>query len=209
MRRCARRSSGTRSGWRIETSSGSRSKSGAVKVATQSTVSWASTEGVVERRSQRKQLGAPGRPREAADAHAHGVDRATAEDRDELVAGLLDRQPALDDGPVDRRRARPRSRSPGSRARGAGRRGGRGSRSTRRSTGVGGAHGRTGRWSTPNRSLERMHGGHLVSDRADAADARHDVDDLVGRAPDDEPLEVARRLEDREVRLGSPRRRGR
>ena len=53
----------------------------------------------------------------------------------------------------------------------------------------------------PEPVLERMDGGHLVRDRADAADARDDVDDLVGRPPDHELLEVAGRLEDLEVRL--------
>ena len=49
--------------------------------------------------------------------------------------------------------------------------------------------------------LERVDRGHLVGDRADPADPGHDVDDLVGRPADDEPLEVARRLEDLEVGL--------
>jgi hypothetical protein len=53
----------------------------------------------------------------------------------------------------------------------------------------------------PKAMLERVDGGHLVRDGADAADARDDVDDLVGRPPDHEPLEVARGLEDLEVRL--------
>ena len=53
----------------------------------------------------------------------------------------------------------------------------------------------------PNSVLERVDGAHLVRDRADAADARDDVDDLVGRPADDEPLEVARRLEDPEAGL--------
>ena len=44
-------------------------------------------------------------------------------------------------------------------------------------------------------------GAHLVGDRADAADAGDDVDDLVGRAAHDELLEVARRLEDPQARL--------
>ena len=49
--------------------------------------------------------------------------------------------------------------------------------------------------------LEGVDRGHLVGDRADAADAGDDVDDLVGRPADDQALEVARRLEDLEVRL--------
>ena len=46
-----------------------------------------------------------------------------------------------------------------------------------------------------------MDGAHLVCDRADAADAGDDVDDLVRGPSDDELLEVARRLEDAETRL--------
>ena len=53
----------------------------------------------------------------------------------------------------------------------------------------------------PKPCLEGVDRAHLVGDRADAADAGDDVDDLVRRAADDEPLEVARRLEDLEVRL--------
>ena len=49
--------------------------------------------------------------------------------------------------------------------------------------------------------LEGVDGGQLVGDRADPADPRDDVEDLVRRAPDDEPLEVARRLEDPEAGL--------
>ena len=71
------------------------------------------------------------------------------------------------------------------------------------------ARGPAGSISTPKRPLEGVDGGHLVGDRADAADARDDVDDLVRRSADDEPLEVARRLEDLEVRLRHLRRRGR
>ena len=51
------------------------------------------------------------------------------------------------------------------------------------------------------RVLERVDGAHLVGDRADPADARDDVEDLVGRPAADQPLEVARRLEDPEMRL--------
>ena len=51
------------------------------------------------------------------------------------------------------------------------------------------------------RVLEGVDSGHLVGDRADAADAGDDVDDLVGRPTDDQPLEVAGRLEDLEMGL--------
>ena len=57
--------------------------------------------------------------------------------------------------------------------------------------------------------LERVDRAHLVGDRADAADARDDVEDLVRRAADDERLEVARRLEDLRAAPRRPRRRGR
>ena len=49
--------------------------------------------------------------------------------------------------------------------------------------------------------LERVDGRELVRDRADAADPGDDVDDLVRRPADDDPLEVARRLEDPETGL--------
>ena len=49
--------------------------------------------------------------------------------------------------------------------------------------------------------LERVDRAHLVGHRADAADPGDDVDDLVRRPADDERLEVAGRLEDREVGL--------
>ena len=131
-----------------------------------------------------------------------------AEDRDELVAGLLHPQGLLDERPVVGRHRDARSRSRGSRARGAGRCGARGSRSTRRSRA--GAAGR-GRRVDPDAEevLERVDRAHLVGDRADPADAGDDVDDLVGRPADDELLEVARRLEDPEAGLDRPRRPGR
>ena len=49
--------------------------------------------------------------------------------------------------------------------------------------------------------LEGVDRGHLVGDRADPADAGDDVDDLVAGAAHDQPLEVARRLEDLQARL--------
>ncbi len=49
------------------------------------------------------------------------------------------------------------------------------------------------------RVLHRMHGAHLVGDRADAADARHEVRRLGEGAAAQERLEEARRLEDREL----------
>src|SRR6185437_1090125 len=51
----------------------------------------------------------------------------------------------------------------------------------------------------PEQRLERVNGAHLVRDRADAADPGDDVDDLVRLPADDQPLEVARRLEDLEL----------
>ena len=49
---------------------------------------------------------------------------------------------------------------------------------------------------TPQRVLDRVHGAHLVGDRADAADARGDVGRLGEGAAAQERLEEARRLED-------------
>ena len=48
------------------------------------------------------EIGAPGHPREAADPHGDRVDRAAAQDGDELVAELLERQALLHHGPVVR-----------------------------------------------------------------------------------------------------------
>ena len=45
-----------------------------------------------------------------------------------------------------------------------------------------------------------MDRGHLIGDRTDAADARHDVHDLVRSVPTT-ALEVARRLEDLQMGL--------
>ena len=58
-------------------------------------------------------------------------------------------------------------------------------------------------------ALEGVDGGQLVGDRADPADPGDDVDDLVGGTPDDEPLEEARRLEDPRAGPPRPRRPGR
>src|SRR6476659_5880243 len=49
--------------------------------------------------------------------------------------------------------------------------------------------------------LEGVDRAHLVRDRADAADAGHDLEHLVGGPAHDERLEVARRLEDLQTRL--------
>jgi len=56
--------------------------------------------------------------------------------------------------------------------------------------------------STSKQVLEGHRRAHLVGDRADAADSGGDVDDFVGRPTDDELLEVARRLEDRQAGFG-------
>ena len=50
------------------------------------------------------------------------------------------------------------------------------------------------------RVLHRVDGAHLIGDRADAADARHEVGRLGEGAAAQERLEEARRLEDRELR---------
>ena len=47
--------------------------------------------------------------------------------------------------------------------------------------------------------FEALDGGHLVGHRADAADAGHHVQDLVGMTAHHEPLEEAGCLEDREL----------
>jgi len=47
--------------------------------------------------------------------------------------------------------------------------------------------------------LERMDRAHLIGDGADSADPGDDVDHLVGRPADDQGLEIARRLEDRQA----------
>ena len=190
-------------GWRSATRRGSRSNDRRRRApATSSTVAWAMLERLVERRA------AAPRARRARNAREKPPTRTLTGwigrppmQLDDPVAGLLEAQAALDAPAGGRWPARGRSGSRGSRARGAGRRGARGSRSTRRSRAAGGAPGSPGRPRSPNSVLERVDGGHLVGDRADAADAGDDVDDLVGRPADDEPLEVARRLEDLEVRL--------
>ena len=97
--------------------------------------------GSLEGFDQRSQLAARGRAVEAADADVDRVDLASADECHQLVPGLLQRQPTLDEPPARHVPARPRPRSRGSRARGACRRGGRGSRSTRRSRGCGAAPG--------------------------------------------------------------------
>ena len=55
-------------------------------------------------------------------------------------------------------------------------------------------------------ALESVDRRELVGDGADPADPGDDVDDLVGRPADDQPLEEARRLEDPEPGLRRPRR---
>jgi len=49
--------------------------------------------------------------------------------------------------------------------------------------------------------LDRVHGAHLVRDRADAADASHQVGQLVGAPAARERLEEARRLVDLEAQV--------
>ena len=86
--------------------------------------------------------------------------------------------------------------------RAAGRRGGRGSGSTRRSRAAGAAPRPSSATDTPQASSIAAAGAHLVGDRADPADAGGDVGGLgVAPAPQ-QRLEEARRLEDVERDVG-------
>ncbi len=158
-------------------------------------------EGGIEVGSQDLEL-APRRDlREAADADADRMDGPPAEDRHDAIAGLLEGQTPLDGRPVENGEL----------------------------DGIG-APEEVGRVQqvevqgvtldplaaveqAPERShrgldldpgemLERVDGGHLVGDGTDPADARDDVEHLVRGPADDELLEVPRRLEDRQLRLG-------
>ncbi len=149
----------------------------------------------VERRADALEVRGPRGAREAADADRDRVDRPAAQRRDQLVADPLDREALLDDLAV---------------VGGHGERG-RVAEEVRGMEQVHvervaldplaavqeppeGADRRVDR--DPVQVLEGVDRRHLVRDRADAADAGDDVDDLVAGAPDDQPLEVARRLED-------------
>ena len=136
---------------------------------------------------------------EAADPHIDRMDLASAEQRHDLVAGLLQRQPALHDIAVV---ARHLDRA-----------------------GVAEEVGRVQhvdvqrvaldpfaaieqppeiaqrpRNGDAERVFHRMHRAHLIGDRADAADARGDVGHLGEGAAAQEGFEEARRLEDAEAR---------
>ena len=137
---------------------------------------------------------------EAADPDGDRVDRPPADERDEVVAGLLEPERPLDEhavvaGQLDRARVAQEVRGveevdvervaldPLAAVEQA-------------------AQGADGRVELDAGGvLEGVDGAHLVGDRADAADAGDDVEDLVRRPAADQPLEVARRLEDAEVRL--------
>jgi hypothetical protein len=151
--------------------------------------------GLVELAAQSGQLARPRRSVQPADAEADRMDRAPAGDREDLVADLLQAQSAFDDRPVELREldgARqaeevrgveqvnvervaldplPAIQQPAQRA-----------------------HLRID--VDAEQVLEGVDRGQLVGDRADAADAGDDVDDFVGRPPDHDPFEEARRLED-------------
>ena len=154
-----------------------------------------------QRLAQPAQLGAPRRAREAADAGADRVHRAAAEQLDDGVAGLLEAQPALDRGAVPGRQFDHV---------GAAEVVGRGQHvHVQRVTldplaavveAAQGAHARVD--DDAERLLERVHGAHLVRHRADAADARRQVGDLVGVAAAQEGFEEARRLEDLQAQVG-------
>ena len=154
----------------------------------------------IQRRTEGHQLRLAGCPGPATHPHAHRVDRSPAQRLDDLVADLLGPQGGFHDRPmvghhgdaaliaqevgqveqvdVERVALDPLAavEQPAERAR-------------HRID----AH--------PEQVLERVDRAHLVGHRTDAADARHHVDDLVGRAANDERLEVARGLEDPQARL--------
>jgi hypothetical protein len=155
----------------------------------------------VQRRAQPRQLVARRDGREAPDPDRHRVDRPPAEEGHDRVAQLLEPQAALDQlAVIGRHRERGRVAHEVGRvqqvhmervaldplaeveqpAQGA-------------DLGVD-LH--------AVEVLERVHRGHLVRDRADAADAGDDVQELVAGPPDHEALEVAGRLEDRQPGLG-------
>ncbi len=137
---------------------------------------------------------------ESTDSNADRMDRPAAKDRHDPVAGLLERQATLDGHAIQ---------------------GGQldGVRHSEEVRGVQevemqgvaldplpaveqpakGADGRFDR--DPGQVFEGVDGGHLVGHRADPADARDDVEHLVRRPSDDQLLEVARCLEDGQVRL--------
>ena len=157
-------------------------------------------ERVLERLAQRLDLCLGRGPGQAADSHRHGVDRPTADELHDLVAGPLEPQRLLDDALVIA---------------------GHGDRAlvTQEVRGVehvdmeGVALDPFAPVEEPAQGLhlgvdldlEKVFEGHrrahLVGDRADAADPGDDVDYLVGSPPNDQPLEVPRRLEDRKARL--------
>src|SRR5215212_7673209 len=134
------------------------------------------------------------RPRKATNPDGNGMDRPPSNQLHELVAGLLEREPGFDRGPmiageleaariaeevrkvqqvdVQRMAFDPLAA-------------------------VEEAAESANRWIDldPQAMLERMDGGHLVGNRADPADPGNDVDDLVRRPPDHQAFEVTRRLE--------------
>ena len=187
-------------GWRRLTRSRRASNCGASNPATSCTVGLGELDRLVEVVAEALELLAPRGPVQAADAEADRVDRPAADDRQDVVADPLEPQALLDDRAIDLReldgRGQPQEvrrmqqvdvervaldplaavQEPAERA-------------DRRVDDH--AEGR----------LERVDGRELVRDRADAADPGDDVDDLVGRPADHQPLEVPRRLEDPEPGL--------
>ena len=193
--------------WRRLTRRGSRANAGIVKPETTLTVSWANARPSSSVRPVLLELADAGDVAPAADPDADRVDGPAAEDRDEPVAGLLHLQGLLHQRPVIGRH--------GDAALVA--------QEVRRVEEVdvegvafdplaaveeAAERPRLRVDADPEQVLEPVDRAHLVGDRTDAADAGDDVDDLVGRSPHDELLEVARRLEDARGVPRRPRRPG-
>ena len=178
-----------------------RRRPGKSNVATQRAVSIAASRAQRSRSASASQVGDGGRLVEAADAHVDGVDRAAAEHVQDVVAHLLELQPALDDvavipGQLDRALVAEKvgrveqvdvqhvALDPLAAVEQAAQR----------------PHLRVD--GDPAGVLDRLAGTHLVGDRADPADARGDIGQLRVRAPAEECLEEARGLEDAQLHVG-------
>ncbi len=175
-------------------------RSGRSKRLTQRKQATASSRSGSQLAAQSGELGPARSAREAADAGADGVDRAAAEQAQDLVAGLLQAQPALDRGAVLFRQ--------GHHALAAEEVGG-GEHVDVQGVALDpfpavveppqGPYRRIDR--NLKEALEGVDGAHLIRDRADSADPGGDVRGLVGVTAAQERLEEARRLEDLEAQV--------